>query len=94
MSRRAVVSYAMNSSPFEGGAPVGFTDEGAGPYGKVAGCPNCGKYAGEWWDAITLAAYGNAGIDHDGPCSLVCRYQLAHQAEITAKRLTEQADVA
>lgn len=62
--------------------------DGAGPYYKVTGCPNCGRHAGEWWSTLALAAHGNAGLDPNAVCSLVCRYQLEHQADVASRRLT------
>jgi hypothetical protein len=69
--------------------PIAFRNtDGAGPYAQMVGCPNCRKYADEWWDSLMYAAAQNSGIDPDAPCSSVCRYQLEYQAELAANRLT------
>lgn len=75
----------------DGTSRIGFGPDGEGPYHQIAGCPNCGKLAGEWYSGIAFAAASNSGIDFDGPCSRACRYQLEWQAEIAASELTEGA---
>lgn len=75
---------------FDDVGEVAFRNEdGAGPYYRVAGCPNCRKYAGEWWSTLALAAHGNAGLDPNVPCSLICRHQLEYQADLASRRLTD-----
>jgi hypothetical protein len=68
--------------------PVAFDDDGCGPYHRISGCPNCGKFAGEWWDPFRYVGSLNAGRDPNEPCSRVCRFQLEWQAEVAARRLT------
>jgi len=75
-------------SPFGPGEVAFRNEDGAGPYTKMAGCPNCGKHAGEWWDSIDYAGHMNSGYDPNQVCSRVCEYQLEWAAELASRKLT------
>lgn len=50
-----------------------------------AGCPNCGK-GKRLVSQIEFAAASNSGRNLAGPCSSVCRSQLAYAEELAARK--------